>query len=65
MAGAVYLGIDATTTLNLTLGYDWRNVNVSMRATNLTDEAFQQHYVGDVIGRRIVGEVGIDFDWNQ
>lgn len=53
---------DAATTLNLTLGYGWRNVDVSMRATNLTNVAFQQHYVGDVIGRRIVGEVGINFD---
>lgn len=56
---------DAATTLNLTLGYGYRNVDFSFRATNLTDEPFQQHYVGDVIGRRIVGEVGVNFDFNQ
>ena len=54
---------DAVTTLNMTLGYEFRDVSVSMRATNLTDEAFQQHYVGDVIGRRIVVEAGVGFDW--
>ncbi len=56
---------DAVTTLNLTLGYDYRNVSISMRATNLTDEAFQQHYVGDIIGRRIVAEAGVNFDWDN
>jgi iron complex outermembrane receptor protein len=56
---------EAATTLNLTLGYEFRDVNFSMRATNLTDESFQQHYVGDVIGRRIVAEAGINFNWDQ
>jgi len=55
----------AATTLNLTLGYGYRNMDFSFRATNLTNEPFQQHYVGDVIGRRIVGEVGINFDLNR
>ncbi len=54
---------EAATTLNLTLGYEFRNVNLSMRATNLTDVAFQQHYVGDIIGRRVVAEAGVNFDW--
>lgn len=56
---------DAVTTLNLTLGYEFRNLSVSMRATNLTDEAFQQHFVGDIIGRRIVAEAGVSFDWDN
>jgi iron complex outermembrane receptor protein len=55
---------DAATTLNLTVGYGFRNVDLSLRATNLTDEDFQQHYVGDVIGRRIVAEAGVSFDWD-
>jgi iron complex outermembrane receptor protein len=56
---------EAMTTLNLTLGYEFRNVSFSMRGTNLTNEAFQQHYVGDVIGRRIVAEAGVNFDWDN
>jgi len=56
---------DAATTLNLTLGYEFRDVSFSMRATNLTNVDFQQHYIGDVIGRRIVAEAGVNFDWNQ
>jgi len=56
---------DAATTLNLTLGYEFDNVNFSVRATNLTDEAFQQHYVGDIIGRRVVAEAGVNFDWDN
>ena len=58
-------GGSSVTTLNLTLGYDYQNMSFSLRATNLTNEQFQQHYVGDVIGRRIVGEVGVDFDWDN
>ena len=45
--------------------YDFRDVSVSMRGTNLTNVDFQQHYVGDVIGRRIVVEAGVNFDWSQ
>ncbi len=56
---------DAVTTLNLMLGYELQNVNLSLRATNVTNEAFQQHYVGDVIGRRVVAEAGINFDWDN
>ena len=56
---------DAVTTLNLTLGYEYQNVNFSLRATNVTNEAFQQHFVGDVIGRRVVAEAGINFDWDN
>ncbi len=56
---------DAVTTLNLTAGYEYRDVNFSVRATNLTNEAFQQHFVGDVIGRRVVAEAGINFDWDN
>ncbi len=56
---------DAVTTLNLTLGYDYQNVSFSLRATNVTNEAFQQHFVGDVIGRRVVAEAGVNFDWDN
>lgn len=56
---------DAVTTLNLTFGYEFQNVSLSVRATNVTDEAFQQAFVGDVIGRRVVAEAGINFDWDN
>ena len=56
---------DAATTLNLTFGYEYQNVNFSVRGTNVTNVAFQQHYVGDVIGRRIVAEAGVNFDWDN
>jgi len=56
---------DAVTTMDMTLGYDFRNVSFSLRATNVTNEAFQQHYVGDVIGRRVVAEAGVNFDWDS
>ena len=56
---------DPATTLDLTFGYGYRNVDFSVRATNVTNEAFQQHYVGDVIGRRVVAEAGINFDWDN
>ena len=56
---------DAVTTLNLMLGYDLPNVTLSLRATNVTNEAFQQHYVGDVIGRRMVAEAGVNYDWDN
>ena len=53
------------TTLNLTLGYELENINFSVRATNVTNQLFQQHYVGDVIGRRVVAEAGLNFDWDN
>ena len=56
---------EPATTLNFTFGYRYQNVELSLRGTNVTDEAFQQHYVGDVIGRRIVAEAGINFDWDN
>jgi iron complex outermembrane receptor protein len=56
---------EAATTLNLTFGYEYRNVDLSVRATNVTDEAFQQHYFGDIIGRRVVAEAGVSFDWDN
>lgn len=56
---------DKMTTLNLTLGYELENINFSVRATNVTNQLFQQHYVGDVIGRRVVAEAGLNFDWDN
>ena len=56
---------DKMTTLNLTLGYELQNINFSVRATNVTNQVFQQHYVGDVIGRRVVAEAGLNFDWDN
>ena len=56
---------DKMTTLNLSLGYELQNINFSVRATNVTNQVFQQHYVGDVIGRRVVAEAGLNFDWDN
>ncbi|MFQ5743353.1 MAG: TonB-dependent receptor plug domain-containing protein [Acidobacteriota bacterium] len=48
------------TTLNASIGYRLFNdtTEASLRATNLTDVNFQQHVFGDVIGRRVIAEVG-------
>jgi iron complex outermembrane receptor protein len=56
---------ESATTLNLTFGYEYQNIDFSVRATNVTDEAFQQHFFGDVIGRRVAAEVGVSFDWDN
>ena len=53
---------DPVTTLGLTFGYEYKNVDFAVRATNVTNEPFHQHYVGDVIGRRVVVEAGFNFD---
>ena len=56
---------DAATTLNLTLGYDFpQGFGVSLRTTNLTNTDFQQHYWGDVIGRRVMVDLGWNIDWD-
>ena len=54
---------DAFTTLNLTFGYNYQGAELSVRATNVTDEPFQQHFFGDIIGRRVLGEVSYSFNW--
>ena len=57
---------DPATTLNLTLGYDFpQGFSVSMRSTNLTNTDFQQHYWGDVIGRRVMVDLGWNIDWDR
>jgi hypothetical protein len=53
------------TTLNLSFGYELQNINFSVRATNVTNQPFQQHHVGDVIGRRVIAEAGLNFDWDN
>jgi outer membrane receptor protein involved in Fe transport len=51
---------DAFTTLDATFGVILLDgiADLSVRATNLTDADFQQHVVGDIINRRVIGEVG-------
>ncbi|MGD8329486.1 MAG: TonB-dependent receptor [Acidobacteriota bacterium] len=51
---------DAFTTLDATFGVTLFDgvADFSVRATNLTNAAFQQHVVGDIISRRVIGEVG-------
>ena len=51
---------DAFTTVDATIGVAFLEgrADVSLRATNLTDARFQQHVFGDVIGRRVVAELG-------
>lgn len=55
---------EAFTTLNATVGYRFLDgdLDLSLRGTNLTNEPFQQHVFGDIIGRRIVAEAAITFD---
>lgn len=52
---------DSFTTLDLSLGlmFDEGNGEISVRATNITDEDTLQHIFGDIIGRRIVMDVAI------
>jgi len=57
---------EAATTLNLTFGYDFpQGFTVSVRSTNVTNVDFQQHYWGDVIGRRVLVEAGWNIDWDN
>lgn len=52
---------DSFTTLDASFGlmFDDGNGEISVRATNLTDEDTLQHIFGDIIGRRIVMDVAI------
>lgn len=55
---------EAFTTLDLTVGaviLDGQ-AEISVRGTNLTDAAFQQHVYGDIIGRRVVAELAVTLD---
>jgi outer membrane cobalamin receptor len=55
---------EAYTTLNATVGYSFLNdtLDLMVRATNLTNQTFQQHVFGDIIGRRVVAELA--YGWN-
>lgn len=54
---------EAFTTLNLSFGYEFpQGLRAMLKATNVTDEPFQQHVFGDVIGRRVLAEVTYTLD---
>lgn len=52
---------DAFTTVDASIGYMFMNglAEASLRATNLFDTDALQHIYGDIIGRRIVGEISL------
>lgn len=53
----------AFTTLNLSFGYDFsQGLQAMLKATNVTDQEFQQHVFGDVIGRRMIAELSYTLD---
>lgn len=53
---------DSYTSLNLTLGYHFNDhVTFSVIGTNITDERIQQHVFGDIISRRISGQLRLSF----
>ena len=55
---------EAYTTLNATFGYSLMDntLDLMVRGTNLTNQKFQQHVFGDIIGRRVVVELA--YGWN-
>ncbi len=55
---------EAYTTLNATFGYSLMDntLDLMVRGTNLTNQSFQQHVFGDIIGRRVVVELA--YGWN-
>lgn len=53
---------DEYTTFNLTLGYRFNdNVTLSVIGNNITDERVQQHVFGDIISRRVTGNLKFAF----
>lgn len=53
---------DSYTQLNLSLGYRFGDkVTFSIIGNNVLDEEIQQHVFGDIISRKVVGQVLIDF----
>jgi len=54
---------DAYTQLNASLGYRFPGdrVTVSVIGSNITDEDVQQHIFGDLITRKVTGQVAIKF----
>ncbi len=54
---------DAFTTLNATIGVRLldERMTIELRGTNLTDKRLQQHIFGDIIARKITGQIGFRF----
>ncbi len=53
---------DEYTSLNLTLGYHFNdNITFSVVGNNITDERIQQHVFGDIISRRVTGNLRFSF----
>jgi outer membrane receptor protein involved in Fe transport len=53
---------DEYTSFNLTLGYRFNEtVTLSVIGNNITDERIQQHVFGDVISRRVTGNLRFSF----
>ncbi len=53
---------DEYTSLNLTLGYHFNDhVTFSVVGNNVTDERIQQHVFGDIISRRVTGNLRLAF----
>jgi outer membrane receptor for ferrienterochelin and colicins len=53
---------DSYTSLNLTVGYHFNdNVTFSVIGSNVTDEQIQQHVFGDIISRRVSGQLRLSF----
>lgn len=53
---------DEYTSLNVTLGYRFNdNITLSVIGNNVTDERIQQHIFGDIISRRVTGNLRFSF----
>ena len=58
-------GTDAWQSVDRSRGYESRRLSVSTRATHRAGAAIEQHFVGASVGRGIVAEVGVKFDWGN
>jgi outer membrane receptor protein involved in Fe transport len=54
---------DAFTQVNAAIGWRFRNERLTLKliGQNLFDEDVQQHIFGDLIGRRVQGQIGFEF----
>jgi len=54
---------DGFTQLNASIGWRFRDESLTLKiiGQNLTDEAVQQHIFGDIIDRKIAGQVSVSF----
>ena len=54
---------DAFTQLNASIGWRFRDESLTLKiiGQNLTDEAVQQHIFGDIIDRKIAGQISVSF----